>query len=150
MNNKDNLWAGEAQPNTSFLLQVVKLPIVIIVLVEIILIIFTERYWQEVYWWLDYQFYAVIGLEVLVAGWAAYLLVKAIKNKISLAGPSYTAGALVGFLSGLMVAIFKIFWYHKFWTFFNLVAEPLLMALLGAILVRLFVMLMAGIFNRKL
>lgn len=143
---KDNLWAGEAQPNTSFLLQVVKLPIVIIVLVEIILIIFTERYWQGVFWWLDYQFYIIIGLKVLAAGWAAYLLVKAIKNKISLVQPAYTAGALAGFLAGLLIAIFRIFWYHKFWTFFNLIAEPLLFGLLGAILVRWF----AALLNRIL
>lgn len=132
----DNLWAGEAQPNTSFLLQVVKLPVVIIVLLEIILIIFTERYWSEVYWWLDNQFYAVIGLEVLTAGWVAYLLVKAVKNKIGLAQPAYNAGALAGFLAGLLLAIFKIFWYHKFWTFFNLVSEPLMLGLLGAVLAR--------------
>ncbi len=147
---KDNLWAGEAQLNTNFLLQVVKLPVAIIVLLEIILTIFTERYWQEIYWWLDYNFYVIIGLKALVAGWVAYLLVKAIKNKISLITPAYTTGALAGFLAGLLIAIFKIFWYHKFWTFFNLVAEPLLLGLLGAILVRLFVMLFAGIFARKL
>jgi len=147
MNNNNNLWAGEAQPNTNFLLQVIKLPVVAIVLLEIILIIFTERYWQEVYWWLDYQFYIIIGLKVLIAGWAAYLLVKAIKNKIGLAQPAYTAGALAGFLAGLLLAIFKIFWYHKFWTFFNLISEPLLMTLAGAILVRFFTGLLNKIFK---
>ncbi|MFH1226106.1 MAG: hypothetical protein V1684_02405 [bacterium] len=144
---KDNLWAGEAQPNTSFLLQVVKLPIVIIVLAEIILIILTERYWQEVYWWLDYQLYFFIGIDVLAGFWAGYLLSRSVKNRINLAQPAYTAGALAGLLAGLLLAIFKIFWYHKFWTFFNLISEPLMLGFLGAVLVRWSVSLFDKIFK---
>jgi len=136
---ESNLWSGSSScPPVDYYVQAVKLPIVVIVLLEIILIIFTERYWYDIFWWQDYNSYILILLKVLIAFWVAQSVYKSLRKKTSVVAPAYTTGAMAGFLAGLLIAIFKIFWYHKFWTFFNLISEPLIMTLAGAFLVRWF------------
>ena len=37
----------------------------------------------------------------------------------------------LGLILGLILAVFKIFFYHRLWTIFNLMAEPLILGLIA-------------------
>ncbi len=39
---------------------------------------------------------------------------------------------LAGLSLGILIAIFKLIWFHEYWTIFNLIIEPMVLALLGA------------------
>ncbi|MFH1173194.1 MAG: hypothetical protein V1692_01530 [bacterium] len=150
MLKENNLWSGgQDSSGSDYYFQPVRLPVLAVVLLEIILIILTDRFWSNAFWWADYDFYITLALKVIAAFWAAWLLLDYLKKKTPVAGPGYTAGAVAGLTIGLIVAIFKIFWYHQFWTFFNLISEPLLTALVGACLVRWFAGLLDKMFKHS-
>ena len=40
---------------------------------------------------------------------------------------------LAGFALGLIMSIFKIFWIREYWTFYNLIVEPVFMGMIAVI-----------------
>ena len=51
---------------------------------------------------------------------------------------------LAGFSLGVLVSIFKFFWFREYWTIFNLIAEPVFMGIIAV-----FVGLVSWLFIRK-
>ncbi len=51
---------------------------------------------------------------------------------------------LAGFFLGVLVSIFKFFWFREYWTIFNLIAEPVFMGMLA-----IFVGLISWLFIKK-
>lgn len=149
MLKESNLWSGGQNGADSYYFSAIRWPVLAVILIEVILIFLFGRFWPNVFWWQDYYLYIFLAIKVIAAFWAAWLLLDHLKNKTPIAVPAYLAGAIGGFLIGLAVAIFKIFWYHKFWTFFNLISEPLLTGLVGAYLIRWFAGLLDKMFKHS-
>ena len=72
--------------------------------------------------------YIIIGARVILFGYLAIVAVKQFKaTKIQ----AIIAAVIGGFVAGFILAVFQLFWYFELWTFFNIIGQPLLMALYG-------------------
>jgi hypothetical protein len=80
----------------------------------------------------DVFYYALI-IEIIIFIWVGLGLRQAQGRPILLRGRNEAAkvGLLAGFILGFILAIFKLVWYYKLWTAFNLITEPVTTAILG-------------------
>ncbi|MFH1367148.1 MAG: hypothetical protein ABIH38_04145 [Patescibacteria group bacterium] len=103
----------------SFYFRLFRWPIFTALLTEIVLIIFNQ---PNVYLWFI-NLLVFIGLTV----WA-----KQVYN-LRL-GQAVILGIVSGFVLGLLVSLFKLIWWHKFYLFFNIVTETTTTAMAGLLL----------------
>jgi len=73
--------------------------------------------------------YYVLAWEVVVFAYAGFRIARQ-SGSYRLAARN---GAIIGFFLGVIIAIFKILWFYKLWTVFNLLTEPIEYLLLGLI-----------------
>ncbi len=94
-----------------------------LVLVTIIYFLSLKESLSGFFVWDVYYYSWVVELIALI-----YFAWQVSKLRMSSSGK---IGFLAGFILGLIVAIFRLIWYHKLWTIFNLVTEPIIIALIG-------------------
>ena len=112
-------------------------PMFILLIIELGVRVIQTRYlplWNE-----EIIDYIIIGIRVILFGYLAVVAVKQFKaTKIQ----AVIAAAIGGFVTGFILAIFQLFWYFELWTFFNLIGQPLVMALYGMVVVWIVVSLL--------
>jgi len=107
-----------AGKSLKFYWQAIKWFIVLLVVLNIFNIVF------EVY---EYGHWVV---EVVVFIIFSFYLLKRWKVKVMTV---VTASIFLGLASGLLLAIFDIIWYHQWWYLLNLVRQPFIVSLVGAV-----------------
>jgi len=77
---------------------------------------------------MDSLFYYTLIIEVIAFiyfGWRAKrILGKGYKERARI-------GLIGGLILGFILAIFELIWYHKLWTVFNLITEPVMTGIIG-------------------
>ena len=90
-------------------------------------------------------------IELLVYGWLGWKAIKLASQKTLLNTMKFmtsaVSGAIAGFLLGLFMVLFKIFWFREAWTFFNIVTEPVISMFEGFVVAGLVVGLALLIFK---
>ncbi len=66
--------------------------------------------------------------EIIIFLILAYIIVKKRRQLPRIAG---FAGAFIGFMSGVLIAVIKLFWYREMWNIFHLSLEGIFMGLTG-------------------
>ncbi|MFA5070435.1 MAG: hypothetical protein WC528_04085 [Patescibacteria group bacterium] len=94
-------------------------PVLAALVIEIFLIVFDQR--------LIYIWFVNLIIFVFLALWGRKI------NQLRL-GQILFLGFSAGLVLGLLVAIFKLIWLHKFYLFFNLMFEAVVTALAGLLL----------------
>jgi len=79
---------------------------------------------QQIYWLDNFQWL----FEILIFILTAYWIVKKKKQLPRIAG---IAGVMIGFSTGVIMAVIKLFWYREMWNIFYLSAESLFLAFIG-------------------
>ena len=63
-----------------------------------------------------------------------YLTASGVKRYWATKKQILAAAVLAGLVTGMILALFQLFWYFELWTFFNLIGQPLLLAAEGLII----------------
>jgi len=104
----------------NYYLGIIVLPVIVVVIAEIILNIFAVPV---------YFFWLIDIVSFIYVGWAVYW-----KRKDSFREAG-TAAVMMGVLIGLLMAVFRLIYFHKLYLIFNLIAEPIRSGLLGLLVV---------------
>ena len=103
-------------------------PMFILLVVEIGIRVVQSKYFYlspaEVFNWLI----NIVRVIIFI-----YLSIVAIRQFKASKQQTITAAVSGGLLVGFLLAIFQLFWYFELWAFFNLIGQPLLLAVEGAI-----------------
>jgi len=67
-------------------------------------------------------------LFILVLLWYIWL----IRKKVSM-WSAMAAGIIVGSLGGLLIAVFELLWYHKWWYVMNFIRQPVIFGVAGGV-----------------
>jgi len=104
-------------------------PMFILLLLEIGLRVVQTKYFSAsepmIFSWL-------VGLARLSL--FSYLAFSAIRQFKATARQVMTAAVLGGLVVGFIMALFQLVWYFELWTLFNLIGQPLVMALEGLVI----------------
>lgn len=105
-------------------------PMFILLLAEIGLRVLQRRYFKEAP-----EAIFSDSINLLQLALFAYLAVSALKQFKATLRQTLAAAVIGGLVTGVILAIFQLFWYfEELWTFFNLVGQPLLLAAEGLII----------------
>jgi hypothetical protein len=109
--------------------EVVVWPMFILLVVEIGIRVLDRNYLnllnKEI---LDYFIYVV---RIILF---AYLAISAVKKYQASQAQVIFAAVLGGVVTGFLLAVFQLFWYFELWTIFNIIGQPLLMAVMGVVI----------------
>lgn len=103
----------------SYYFNLFKWPVLVALLAEIILIIINQ---PNVYLW-----FVNLLLFVSLTVWVKYVYNLRLGQTIILS-------VCAGFILGFLVALFKLIWWHKFYLFFNVVTETMMVTMAGLLL----------------
>jgi hypothetical protein len=123
-----------AGKDLGFYWRLTRLVILLLLILEIVIIVFFDKY--------PYIHWIIEGLGLILISW---VLLKNYQVKIT---SIMAAGGFLGFILGLLIAIFEIIWYHKWWYFLELISRPIWMGFSG-IAFCLVVSLILNIFIEK-
>jgi hypothetical protein len=104
-------------------------PMFILLVLEISLRVIQRKYFETAP---EEIFSNLINLLRIVL--FAYLAVSATRQFKARRTQTLTAAVLGGLAVGVILAVFQLFWYWELWTFFNLVGQPLLLAMEGLVI----------------
>ena len=77
---------------------------------------------------LDFFDPLLLIVDLVVFGW---IFARVKKKDRSMWWPAAVSVFLAGFSLGLIVSIFKFFWFREYWTVFNLIIEPVFTGLIA-------------------
>ncbi len=92
-------------------------------------------------------------IEVATFIWLGWYVMNATKQKSLPLGMNTTtafiSGLLTGIFLGIILALFRIFWFQEQWTFLNLYLEPAIRALEGGVITLISGLVSIGIHKRS-
>lgn len=103
-------------------------PMFILLIVEIGIRVMQSKYLlalePEIFTW---------SINLVRVALFVYLTISAIRQFKANKKQTLTAAVIGGMGVGIILAVFQLFWYFEIWAFFNLIGQPLMLALEGLI-----------------
>ncbi|MFA6098028.1 MAG: hypothetical protein WCV50_04480 [Patescibacteria group bacterium] len=117
-------------------------------------------YWQASRWFalllvvlealnIKFDFFKYAEWVIIVAVFAVFAFWLQTRRRISLTA-ALVAGVFLGVISGLLLAIFDIIWYHQWWYLLNLIRMPFINTAVGAATILVFYLLIQSLKNNKI
>lgn len=123
-----------AGKDLGFYWRVARWLILLLLILEIILIVFFDKYYY-IHW----------IIEVLGLIFVPLVLLRNYQVRLT---TIMAAGGFLGFVLGMLIAIFEIIWYHKWWYILDLISRPIWTGLAGIVFC-LIITLILNIFIKK-
>lgn len=123
-----------AGKDLGFYWRVARWPILLLLVLEIIIVISLDKYYY-IHWIIE-------GLGLI---FISLVLLRNYQVKLT---TIMVTGGFLGVVLGMLIAIFEIIWYHKWWYILDLISRPIWMGL-GGIIFCLIVTLILNIFIKK-
>ncbi len=125
--SKDDEKIEDRQQDISWYMKMVKWPAMFIVLINFLVIIKESTNYFSGFVFLDY---IRVPFEICVFIVLSYIV---IQKKHQIPKISGIAGAICGFMSGIVVSTIELFVYREMWAIFNLAMTTLFLVLIGLI-----------------